>query len=192
MDVIKAQGKNRKKTGSADVALKYIRAIYRIEKEAKTKELSVKEIHQVRQEQAKPILEQFRQWLSKRALQTPPKGLLGKAISYTLKQWDRLVGYIEDGILSPDNNAAENSIRPFVVGRKNWLFSGTPEGATASAALYSLIETAKANDLEPYSYLRHIFEKLPTAQTLEDLEALLPWRLDKKKLYLESLTGVED
>ncbi|MBC8317943.1 MAG: IS66 family transposase [Desulfobulbaceae bacterium] len=192
MDVIKAQGKNRKKTGSADVALKYIRDIYRIEKEAKGKELSVEEIYLVRQEQSKPILEQFKQWLSKRSLQTPPKGLLGKAISYTLKQWDRLVGYVEDGILSPDNNAAENSIRPFVVGRKNWLFAGTPEGAAASAGLYSLIETAKANDLEPYSYLRHIFKKLPKATTLQDIEALLPWRLDKKKLYLDSLTEVDN
>jgi len=191
MDVIKAQGKNRKKTGSADVALKYIRDIYKIEKEAKKKELSAKEIYLVRQEQSKPTLEQFKKWLAIRALQTPPKGLLGKAISYTLKQWDRLVGYLEDGVLSPDNNAVENGIRPFVVGRKNWLFSGTPRGAAASAALYSLIETAKANDLEPYSYLRYIFEELPTATTLEDVEALLPWRLDKKKLLLESLSGVE-
>ena len=192
MDVIKAQGKNRKKTGSADVALKYIRDLYRIEKEAKQKELSAEEIHQVRQEQGKPVLKEFKKWLSKRSLQTPPKGLLGQAISYTLKQWDRLAGYLEDGILSPDNNGVENGIRPFVVGRKNWLFSGTPQGAVASAALYSLIETAKANDLEPYSYLRHIFEKLPTAKTLEDIEALLPWHLDKKKLYLESLQGVEE
>ena len=107
-------------------------------------------------------------------------------------QWDRLVGYIESGILSPDNNGVENAIRPFVVGRKNWLFSGTPAGAAASATLYSLVETAKANDLEPYSYLRHIFEKLPTATTLEDFQELLPWRLDKKELYLASLRGAED
>jgi transposase len=92
-----------------------------------------------------------------------------------LRQWNRLIGYIEDGSLSPDNNAAENSIRPFVVGRKNWLFNGTPEGAEASAILYSLIETAKANRLEPYSYLRHIFDKLPAANTVEDFEQLLPF-----------------
>jgi transposase len=72
---------------------------------------------------------------------------------------------------------AENSIRPFVVGRKNWLFSGTPEGAEASALLYSLIETAKANKLEPYAYLRYIFDRLPTASSLEDYEALLPWNI---------------
>ena len=94
-------------------------------------------------------------------------------MSYTLKQWDRLTRYTDDGRLSPDNNLAENAIRPFVIGCKNWLFSGTPEGAKASATLYSLIETARANRLEPYSYLRHIFTRLPLAKTLEDYEALL-------------------
>ena len=85
----------------------------------------------------------FKKWLDKKKQQTPPKGLLGKAVAYTLNQWHRLVGYIEDGTLCIDNNMAENSIRPFVVGRKNWLFAGTPEGAEASALLYSLIETAR-------------------------------------------------
>ncbi|MBS3809797.1 MAG: IS66 family transposase [Desulfobacterales bacterium] len=178
MDVVKAQGKNRKKTGSADVALEYIRDIYRIEKQAKKNELSPEELYRERQDKARPILNDFREWLVERSSQTPPKGLLGKAIKYTLKQWDRLVGYLEDRRLSPDNNAAENCIRPFVLGRKNWMFSGTPEGAAASAALYSLIETARANNLEPYSYLRYIFGKLPLAESLEDFEALLPWKLD--------------
>ena len=87
------------------------------------------------------------------------------------------MGYIEDGHLTIDNNMAENSIRPFVVGRKNWLFSGTQEGAEASALLYSLIETAKVNKLEPYAYLRYIFEQLPLASSLEEYEALLPWNI---------------
>jgi transposase len=104
-----------------------------------------------------------------------------------LFQWDRLVGYLEDGRLPIDNNMAENAIRPFVVGRKNWLFSGTPEGAEASALLYSLIETAKANKLEPYVYLRFIFEKLPTAESLQDYEALLPWNVTSKQLDLPRL-----
>lgn len=81
-----------------------------------------------------------------------------------------------------DNNLAENAIRPFVIGRKNWLFSGTPEGAAASATLYSLIETAKANGLEPYSYLRHIFNALPLAKSPEDYQALLPWNLTQAQL----------
>ena len=184
-DVVKAQGKNRKKTGSADVALNYIGRLYRIEKEAQKKELKPEEIYRERQQKSTPILDDFKKWLMKRSTHTPPKGLLGKAISYALKQWDRLVGYLQDGRLSMDNNAAENCIRPFVIGRKNWLFSGTPEGAAASAVLYSLVETAKANGLEPYSYFRYIFEKLPMAETLEDLEALLPWNLNRDKLLAD-------
>jgi transposase len=176
MDVIKAQGKNRK-PGSADVALKYIKELYGLEKEAHKKSLTPDEIRQMRQERSKPILEEFKIWLGKKSLQTPPKGLLGKAIAYTLNQWEKLIGYLEDGRLAPDNNMAENCIRPFVIGRKNWLFSGTPEGAEASALLYSLIETAKANNLEPNAYLRYIFAKLPFASALEDYEALLPWNV---------------
>ncbi len=99
--------------------------------------------------------------------------------------------YLEDGRLSIDNNATENAIRPFVLGRKNWLFSATPEGAEASATLFSLLETAKANGHEPYSYIRFIFEKLPYAETLEEYEALLPWNVNPKKLAIEVIdTGV--
>ncbi len=181
MDVINAQGKNRK-TGAADMALSYIGKLYKLEKEAKAKSLSPTEVYRLRQTEAKPILDDMHRWLTRKSVQTPPKGLLGKAVSYALKQWDRLVGYLEDGRLAPDNNSAENAIRPFVVGRKNWLFSGTPEGAEASALLYSLIETAKANRLEPYAYLRHIFEKLPAASSLKDFETLLPWNMTPKHI----------
>lgn len=181
MDMIKAQGKNRK-SGAADKALSYIKKLYRLEKKARREKLSSEKIYRMRQNEAKPILDDFKKWLSKKSLHTPPKGLLGKAIFYTLNQWDRLIGYIDDGHLSPDNNMAENSIRPFVVGRKNWLFAGTPKGAEASALLYSLIETAKANKLEPYAYLRYIFEKLPTASLLEDYDALLPWNITPEQM----------
>jgi len=128
------------------------------------------------------ILPDFCQWLDDTALVTPPGVLLGKAVSYTIKQWDRLKVYLEDGRLLPDNNLAENAIRPFVLGRKNWMFSATPNGAHASAALYSLIETAKANELEPYWYLRYLFDMLPTAKTDEDYKALLPMYVDKTKI----------
>ena len=180
-DVIKAQGKKRK-SGSGDKALSYIRKLYRIEKEARENHLSSDELYQIRQKDSKPILDDFKQWLVKTSFRTPPKGLLGKAVAYTLNQWNRLVGYLEDGRLPIDNNMAENAVRPFVVGRKNRLFSGTPEGAEASALLYSLIETAKANKLEPYAYLRFIFEKLPMAETLQDYEDLLPWNVDPKQM----------
>jgi len=96
-------------------------------------------------------------------------------VNYLASNWRKLVRYVEGGHLPIDNNRAENAIRPFVIGRKNWLFSDTPKGATASAQIYSLIETAKANGHEPYAWLRHILERLPTAQNVEDYEALLPW-----------------
>jgi len=109
----------------------------------------------------------------------PPKSLLGKAIHYTLSQWHRLIQYTTDGIIRPDNNMVENAIRPFVVGRKNWLFSDTVQGARASALIYSLIETAKSNGLEPYWYLKYLFERLPEAMTEDDFRVLLPHRIDK-------------
>jgi len=89
-----------------------------------------------------------------------------------------LVAYVEDGAWPIDNNRAENTIRPFVIGRKNWLFSASQAGAHASANLYSLIETAKANSLEPYAYLKEIFTLLPQAQSLDDIDALLPWAVN--------------
>ena len=174
------KGRTGKKAGSADIALAYIQRLYRIE--SKARDMLPEERYRLRQKESRPILEDFYKWLKKRSGQVPPKGLIGKAIGYTLNQWERLTGYLKDGILSMDNNAAENAIRPFVVGRKNWLFSGTPEGAEASALLYSLIETAKANGLAPYAYLRYIFSKLPLAKTLEDYEALLPWNLSQKAI----------
>lgn len=87
--------------------------------------------------------------------------------------------YCEDGRLDIDNNAVERAIRPFVIGRNNWLFADTVRGAEASANLYSLIETARLNGLEPYRYLCQVFEKLPKAQSLHDIEQLLPWKIDK-------------
>jgi transposase len=118
---------------------------------------------------------------------TPPKGLLGQAISYTLANWEKLIIYLEDGQLRPDNNLVENAIRPFVVGRKNWLFAGSPDGAKASATFFTLIETAKANGLEPYAYLRHIFEMLPMVQSEQDLKNLLPQNIDPDSIAISRL-----
>ena len=132
--------------------------------------------------QTKPLLDEFKRWLDSKVDEVPPKSLLGKAIGYALNQWHRLIVFVDTSHVTPDNNLAENSIRPFVVGRKNWLFSGTPEGATASAAMYTLIETAKANGLEPYWYLRFLFEKLPQAMTEEDFKALLPQYVEPSQL----------
>ncbi|MNJ24868.1 Transposase IS66 family protein [compost metagenome] len=100
---------------------------------------------------------------------------LSKAITYLTSNWSKLERYIEEGYLPLDNNTAERAIRPFVIGRKNWCFSDTPKDATASAQLYSLVETAKANGKEPCAWLRHALECLPQASSVEDYEALLPW-----------------
>ena len=173
--VIDARGKGAKnKTGSAEVALSYIAKLYKIEKEVRAVELSTSEMEQLRKQRAEPVLEEFKAWLETRKDRTPPKGLLGKAINYTLSHWSKLIRYLENGHITPDNNAAENAIRPFVVGRKNWLFAGSPNGADAAATLYSLIETAKACGLDPYQYLRLLFEKIPYASTEADYMALLP------------------
>ena len=118
---------------------------------------------------------------SEKVRAVPPTTATGKALNYLHNQWPKLIRYLEDGRLEIDNNRTENAIRPFVVGRKNWLFSDTVNGVKASANLYSLIETAKANGLEPYAYLRHVFTELPKADTVEAVEALLPGNMDQIK-----------
>ncbi len=176
--IIDARGKAAKnKPGSAEVALQYIGRLYKIEKNARERGLLPDEIVSLRREQAVPVLEEFKAWMDKRIGQTPPKGLLGQALSYALTRWNKLIRYIENGHISPDNNTAENALRPFVIGRKNFLFAGHPNGAHAAATLYSLIETAKACGLEAYQYLRFLFEKIPHSQTEQDYKALLPQNL---------------
>ncbi|WP_185235349.1 IS66 family transposase [Teredinibacter franksiae] len=163
------------KTGKADQALAYIHKLYAIEK--KIKDEPPDKRYQVRQEQAKPILDKIKEWLDKSLQSVAPKTKLGIALVYLNNQWDRLIAYLEDGCYPIDNNAAERAIRPFAIGRKNWMFSKSQAGAKASANLYSLIETAKANDLNTYDYLQHIFEELPNAQNVEQIEGLLPWNV---------------
>ena len=125
-----------------------------------------------------PQLVAMQAWLTVRSQSVTPLSSLGKAISYALGQWDQVTRYLEHALLTPDNNMVENAIRPFVLGRKNWLFSNTPVGAHTSAGLYSLIETAKANGHEPYKYLCYLFDMLPKAKALEEKLSLLPYRLD--------------
>lgn len=184
MDARKAGSSKPKKGGSVDVALGYIKKLYAIEKRAKNQDLNIQQLVALRHSEATPMLTKFRKWLEKKSLHVVPKSLLGKAVSYALDQWPRLVRYLDIGYATPDNNLAENAIRPFVVGRKNWLFAGTPEGAEASAIIYSLIQTAKANGLDSYSYLRYLFENLPFATSDEDYRNLLPKQLGADKLVL--------
>ncbi|MGO1426975.1 MAG: IS66 family transposase [Halomonas sp.] len=161
------------KTGKADWALNQIRKLYGVEKQAKALEPEAR--HALREQKSRPLIDQLRTWLDKSLAQVLPKSALGKALHYLDNQWPRLTRFLDDGLIPLDNNPAENAIRPFVIGRKNWLFSHTPSGAQASAAIYSLIETAKANGLSPYDYLQYVFATLPTLDD-DDFSTLLPWQ----------------
>ena len=163
-------------------ALSYFRGIYAIERRIRDKPPD--ERHAVRQLETKPLLERFHRWAKHTRPKVPPSTPLGKALAYLTHHWDGLIGFLDDGRLEVDNNRAENAIRPFTLGRRAWLFSATVEGAKASANLFSLVETAKANHIEPYAYLRHLFTELPKAQCVEDIEALLPWRVERESLKL--------
>lgn len=180
-EVVRA-GESFSGRGLAVEALNRIGRLYRIEKLGTLNGLSAEELCAERQNYSRPLLEEFELWLKANVGKVPPRSLLGKAFSYALGQWPRLVEYVNDGRLRMDNNLAENAIRPFVVGRKNWLFNDSPWGAQASASLYSLIETVKANNLEPYKYLCHLFDRLPVAQSEEDLRKLLPQNLTREFL----------
>ena len=165
-----------------DEAIDRIGAIYKIEKEiTRLEEISVvKDTNlrqRVRQEKSFPLVEAFFAWLKKERPSVVPKSNLGKAITYALNQEKKLLVPFFDGRLDLDNNRAERLIKPFVIGRKNWLFSNTPKGAKASAMIYSLIVTAKENGLNVFQYLVYLFETLPNIN-LEDekqLHRLLPW-----------------
>lgn len=175
----KALPKNqRKRSGRIHQALAYIAKLYAVEKAHRQN--TPEQRLAARRQNSLPVLEQFKTWLDKQNIN--PKSRLGQAIAYTLKNWDRLAVYCTDGRIEIDNNAIENKIRPFAVGRKNWLFSTSQAGARASANLYSLIETAKAHGLNEYDYLKWVFAKLPAAETVEHFEALLPWNIDKVEL----------
>ncbi len=156
-------------------ALVYFSEIYKLEKEFKA--LKDDERYKNRLEKSKPVIEAFHNWLLEEKERTLPKSALGKAISYSLKQWPKLIVFLDDGRLSCDNNRSERAIKPFVLGRKNFLFSKSPKGETASGICYSIIETAKANDLVAFNYLTYLFEKLPNIdiENYDELDALLPW-----------------
>lgn len=162
--------------GNAGRAMNEIQKLYRIEKQVKGK--TPEEIYKIRQRKSKPIIEKLRKWLEETKPTITPKSLTGKALTYLDNQWPYLTAYLEHGEAAIDNNKAERAIRPFVIGRKNWLFANSVKGAKASSTLYSIIETAKANKIEPWHYLNLVFKDLPNAETVEEIEALLPWNVD--------------
>jgi len=172
------QGKGKPKAGKATWAMAHIQKLYRIESLIKDKAPEEKQAY--RAEHSIPLLDEYKKWLDKSIQQVPPKSALGKALAYSLNQWPKLIRYVDDGRLNIDNNRAERAIKPFVIGRKNWLFSNTVSGAHASSILYSIIETAKANGLIPFNYLHHILEALSHGVDEERLDTLLPWNVSLK------------
>lgn len=167
-------------TSHASTALAMISELYGVERALwdRAEPLEPEQRVKVRQQRSVPIVARLlHHCLEQLAEQVLPQSQLGKALRYTLGQWPKLIVFLEHGEVSLDYNRCENAIRPFVVGRKGWLFANTVAGARASANLFSLVETAKANGIEPHAYLSHLFERLPAAKTVEDIEALLPWIL---------------
>ncbi len=182
VDIIKAQGLNPKKlplklptkAKRALTGLGYIQSLYAIER--RIKDEPPDERYRIRQRDSLPVLVKLKTWADRLRPKVVPKSTLGDALRYLDNQWETLVRYCDDGHYRIDNNGIENAIRPFCLSKKNWLFADSVGGANTSANLYSLIQTAKANGLEPYAYLRHVFTELPKATSLEDIEALLPYQ----------------
>lgn len=161
------------KTGKADEALSLIGKLYQIEKKAQHCVDNARLL--IRLQESQPIIDKLKKWLEKSLPSVLPESAIGKALRYLHNQWSHFIVFLQDGSYPIDNNPAENAIRPFVIGRKGWLFATSQRGAHASANLYTLVESAKLNDIEPFAYLRWIFSELPNATCLEDIEKLLPW-----------------
>ena len=180
VDAVKVQPKGKRSL--ADQAVEMIGKLYRIERDIRDKPTPEKQ--RVRQDQSQAMLDKMRVWLNTALPAITPQSKLGEALAYLHKYWPRLIRYVEHGDLPIDNNPCENAIRPFVIGRKNWLFSDSQAGAHASALIYSLIETAKANGQEPSLWLTEVLSELPYAQTADDYDRLLPWNIHPKDLAI--------
>ena len=169
-------------TDNTRKVLSLIQSLYLIEKKIQIEKLGYDQILSLRQKKSQLIVEELKEFLY--SLHVPPKSLLGKAVSYNLNQWEKLLVFLDNPFVPIDNNRIENDIRPFVLGRKNWLFSGSPRGAHASCMIYSLIRTAEANGLEPYQYLRYLLEKLVHLkdEDEEEIAKLAPHQIDPSVL----------
>lgn len=176
----------------ANVAIEtYIRQVYQVESEIRAQQEQYQQrgetlpdeiVLQLREQKSNPVLEQFKTWIDELLPGTPPNSALGKALAYTVRQWPKLTRHLRHAEIPVDNNYIERQIKHYATGRKSWLFSYDAVGAQASANLFSLVMTARANDVEPYAYLNYLFEHLPAAATVEQIEALLPWNVTPAQL----------
>jgi transposase len=181
-DALQALPKDRR--GPEQISARFIDLIgklYHVEAVARQDGFEADALKRLRHERSVPLLGQIEALLLEHLQSVLPGSLLGKALHYLASQWPKLVRFVDDGSYPLHNNDCENAIRPFCVGRRNWLFSDTVAGATASANLYSLLQTCIANGINGYQYLSELLVALPRARTVDDYEALLPWRLTPKR-----------
>jgi transposase len=176
VDALKAMPDRKDNTPTAtDEGINFCNKLFEIERELQ--DITPEERYEGRLKNSRPVLDDFKAWLQYQRPRILPKSPLGAAVKYCQNQWDKLTAFLLDGRLELDNNRSERSIKPFVIGRKNWLFSNTPKGASSSAVIYSIIETAKENGLNPFEYLKYLFDNLPNIN-LKDINALdefMPW-----------------
>ncbi len=177
------------KKSSAYKALMIIKKIYEIESDLRGKDLPDNDFIIKRKTAVTPVLAELYEFLVRTKEAITPSSLVGEAVTYTLNQWSKLIRYLDLACMTPDNNEIERSIKSFVIGRKNWMFSNTPRGAHASAGMYSIIESAKANGLDPYLYLRFLFTKLPYVRDDKDeLRKLLPCFLSPEDIKISEIS----
>lgn len=174
-DAVKAYGGKGRACKAARRGLALVNELFKIEREAAKESSDPERILAVRRERAVPALLEIKRWMAETGPGTMPESALGKAIAYMGNQWPYLVRYVEDGRLECSNNRAERAIRPVVVSRKNSLFNVSVEGAAATFAIYSVIETAKENGCDPGAYVRFLLEAMPGMPEGADLAPLLPW-----------------
>ena len=170
-----------KKGGLANYVIREIRALSKIEKAIQNQRLSPNAAKHYRQEKATKIINKLKKKLDENQEKASSQSTLGKAIGYALNQWPKLLTYLEDGRLEISNNCMERAIKPFTIGRKNWLFANSVEGANAGAIIYSLVETCKANQIDVYDWLKYALTRLPSCETTEEYEALLPFNFQNQK-----------
>ena len=173
--------KSNKNSGLAHDALKFYRKLYAVEKEARDNRFPPNKRYQLRKDKSELVLVAFKKWLDHHLPKTSEQGMIGKAIRYCLSHWNELNNYLKDGRIEIDNNLVENAIRPFALGRKNWLFNGSPAGAKAGAIFFSLIETCKANNVEPYRYFCAMLNRIRQCVTEDDYRQLLPQTINTEK-----------
>jgi len=178
-----------KKLKQSNTVINKIQKIYSAEKKLRAMGLTSEKFLEERIQIVTPLLNDLKKWLDTKIINLRPTSHLGKAILYTLGQWDKIIKYLECPYLTPDNNAAERTVKPFVMGRKNFLFAGSTEGADAMCFYYSLIETAKQNGINPYAYLRWLFEQAPLLKEGQTIESLAPWNINIEDINKIMLPG---